>query len=69
MSMNRKAVFRAQSTGSPSCVVSRSRWWPRSIRGTFYGIWSCSNNRGEGLQSVASGYLVSAPGRTWSGKR
>jgi len=48
----------AQSTGSPSCVVSLSRWWPRSIRGTFYGIWSCSNNLGEALAYIVTGVIM-----------
>ena len=37
----------AQSVGAPCCVVALSRWWPKERRGTYYGIWSCSNNLGE----------------------
>lgn len=48
----------AQSTGAPSCVVSLSRWWPRSVRGTFYGIFSCSNNLGEALAYVVTGVIM-----------
>ena len=39
----------AQASGAPCCVVALSRWWPKEMRGTYYGIWSCSNNLGEVL--------------------
>lgn len=48
----------AQSTGAPSCVVSLSRWWPRRVRGTFYGIFSCSNNLGEALAYIVTGVIM-----------
>ena len=54
----------AQSTGAPSCVVSLARWWPSRTRGTYYGIWSCSNNLGEVLAYVVTGVLV-----VWVGAR
>ena len=53
----------AQASGSPCCVVALSRWWPREKRGTYYGIWSCSNNLGEVLA-----YIVSAGIVVWVGK-
>ena len=54
----------AQSTGAPSCVVSLARWWPSKTRGTYYGIWSCSNNLGEALAYIVTGVLV-----VWVGAR
>ena len=48
----------AQATGSPCCVVSLARWWPNSRRGTFYGIWSCSNNLGEALAYVLTSVVM-----------
>lgn len=53
----------AQSSGAPCCVVALSRWWPRERRGTYYGIWSCSNNLGEVLAYVISAGIV-----VWVGK-
>ena len=48
----------AQASGSPCCVVSLARWWPNSQRGTFYGIWSCSNNLGEALAYVITSIVM-----------
>ena len=48
----------AQSTGSACCVVSLARWWPNRQRGTFYGIWSCSNNLGEALAYVVTSVIM-----------
>lgn len=53
----------AQAAGSPCCVVALSRWWPREKRGTYYGVWSCSNNLGEVLAYVLSAGIV-----VWVGK-
>ncbi len=53
----------AQAAGAPSCVVALSRWWPKEKRGTYYGIWSCSNNLGEVLAYVLSAGIV-----VWVGK-
>ena len=53
----------AQSTGAPCCVVALSRWWPKERRGTYYGIWSCSNNLGEVLA-----YILTAGVMVWAGK-
>ena len=53
----------AQASGAPCCVVALSRWWPRERRGTYYGIWSCSNNLGEVLAYVVSAGIV-----VWVGK-
>ena len=48
----------AQASGSPCCVVSLARWWSKSERGTFYGIWSCSNNLGEALAYVLTSVIM-----------
>ena len=54
----------SQASGAPCCVVALSRWWPKEKRGTYYGIWSCSNNLGEVLA-----YIVSAGIVVWVGKQ
>ena len=50
----------AQSTGAPCCVVALSRWWPKERRGTYYGIWSCSNNLGEVFAYILTAGVMSA---------
>lgn len=55
----------AQSTGAPCCVVSQSRWFSKSERGTYYGIWSCSNNLGEALAYVLTAVVMVWAGNTW----
>lgn len=48
----------AQATGAACCVVGQSRWYAKSERGTFYGIWSCSNNLGEALCYISTGIVM-----------
>ena len=55
----------AQSTGAPCCVVALSRWWPKERRGTYYGIWSCSNNLGEVLAYILTAGVMVWAGATW----
>ena len=55
----------AQASGAPCCVVALSRWWPKDKRGTYYGIWSCSNNLGEVLAYVVSAGIVVWVGKTF----
>ena len=55
----------AQSTGAPCCVVALSRWWPKDRRGTYYGIWSCSNNLGEVLAYVLTAGVMVWVGAKW----
>ena len=55
----------AQASGAPCCVVALSRWWPKEKRGTYYGIWSCSNNLGEVLAYIVSAGIVVWVGRTF----
>lgn len=55
----------AQSMGAPASIVSLSRWFPLSIRGTYYGIFSASHNIGEGLSFIFVGSIVAAFGWKW----
>ena len=55
----------AQATGAPCCVVALSRWWPKERRGTYYGIWSCSNNLGEVLAYILSAGIVVGVGKAF----
>ena len=55
----------AQGSGSPCCVVSLARWWPNRSRGTFYGIWSCSNNLGEAIAYVVTSVIMVKVGEAW----
>ena len=55
----------AQATGAPCCVVSQSRWFSKRERGTYYGIWSCSNNLGEALAYVLTAVVMVWAGKTW----
>ncbi len=60
----------AQASGAPCCVVALSRWWPKEKRGTYYGVWSCSNNLGEVLAYVVSAgiaiWVARAFGSDWA---
>jgi len=49
----------AQSMGAPASVVTLSRWFPLSTRGTFYGFFSASHNLGEFFSFLLVGGLVS----------
>ena len=51
--------------GSPPAVISLSRWFPLSRRGTFYGFFSASHNIGEWLSFIFVGYLVATAGWQW----
>ena len=51
-----------QSMGTAPAVVGLSRWFPLSIRGTYYGFFSSSHNIGEGLSFVFCGLLVGLAG-------
>jgi OPA family sugar phosphate sensor protein UhpC-like MFS transporter len=55
----------AQSMGTAPAVVGLSRWFPLSIRGTYYGFFSSSHNIGEGLSFVFCGALVGLAGWQW----
>ena len=55
----------AQSMGAPSSIVGLSRWFPKKIIGTYYGIFSASHNLGEGLSFIFVGSIVAAFGWKW----
>lgn len=48
-----------QSMGAPPSIVTLSRWYPLSNRGTFYGFFSASHNLGEFFSFLLVGGLVS----------
>lgn len=49
----------AQSMGAPPAIISLSRWFPLSTRGTYYGFFSASHNLGEWFSFLLVGGLVS----------
>ena len=51
-----------QSMGSPPGVISLSRWFPRSKRGTYYSIFSSTPYVGEFLSFILTGVVVSVLG-------
>ena len=55
----------AQSMGAPPAIISLTRWYPLSIRGTFYGFFSASHNFGEFLSFLFVGIVVTAMGWQW----
>lgn len=54
-----------QSMGSPPGVISLSRWFPQSRRGTFYSIFSASPYLGEFISFILTGLIVGAFGWQW----
>lgn len=50
------------SMGSPSGIVSLSRWFPQSRRGTFYSIFCSTPYIGEALSMILTGSIVAAFG-------
>ena len=57
-----------QSMGAPSCIVSLSRWYKDSERGSFYGFWSTSHNIGEAITYILTAVVVSYFGWQWGFK-
>ena len=51
-----------QSMGSPPGVISLSRWFPQSQRGTFYSLFSSSPYIGEFLSFIITGVVVGSLG-------
>ncbi len=47
-----------QSMGAASGVVSLSRWFDSSNRGTYYGYWSASHNLGEAITFISIAILA-----------
>jgi OPA family sugar phosphate sensor protein UhpC-like MFS transporter len=54
-----------QSMGAPPGVISLSRWFPRSKRGTYYSIFSATPYLGEFLSFIITGVIVGALGWQW----
>ncbi len=54
-----------QSMGSPPGVISLSRWFPLSQRGTYYSIFSSSPYIGEFLSFIFVGIVVGSLGWQW----
>ena len=50
------------SMGSPSGIVSLSRWFPQSRRGTYYSIFCSTPYIGEALSMIFTGSVVAAFG-------
>ena len=50
------------SMGSPSGIVSLSRWFPQSRRGTYYSIFCSTPYIGEALSMALTGSVVAAFG-------
>ena len=50
------------SMGSPAGIVSLSRWFPQSRRGTFYSIFCSTPYIGEALSMAVTGSVVAAFG-------
>ena len=55
----------AQSMGSPPGVISLSRWFPLSIRGTYYSIFSATPYLGKFVSFILIGLVVGAIGWQW----
>ena len=54
-----------QSMGAPPGVISLSRWFPLSKRGTFYSFLSSTPYVGEFLSFIITGFVVGAFGWQW----
>ena len=50
------------SMGSPAGIVSLSRWFPQSRRGTYYSIFCSTPYIGEALSMILTGSVVAALG-------
>lgn len=50
------------SMGSPSGIVSLSRWFPQNRRGTYYSIFCSTPYIGEALSMIFTGSIVAAFG-------
>lgn len=54
-----------QSMGSSPGVIGLSRWFPQSMRGTFYSVFSSSPYLGEFISFILTGLVVGAFGWQW----
>ena len=55
-----------QSMGAPPGVISLSRWFPQSSRGTFYGIFSATPYAGKFLSLMILGAVAGTLGWQWA---
>jgi len=55
----------AQSMGSPPGVISLSRWYPLSTRGTYYSIFCATPYLGKALSLIVIGQLITIIGWQW----
>ncbi len=51
-----------QSMGAPPSIISLSRWFPLTERGTYYGFFSASHNLGEFFSFIFVGSIVTLAG-------
>ena len=54
-----------QSMGSPPGVISLSRWYPVSRRGTMYSIFSSTPSLGKAVTMILTGLIVGVAGWQW----
>ena len=54
-----------QSMGSSPGTISLSRWYPLSLRGRMYSIFSSTPQLGKAVSMIMTGVIVSAAGWQW----
>ena len=54
-----------QSMGSPPGTISLSRWFPLSLRGRYYSIFSSTPQLGKAVSMMMTGFIVAAAGWQW----
>ena len=55
----------AQSMGSPPGTISLSRWFPLSLRGRYYSIFSSTPQLGKAVSMMLTGFIVASAGWQW----
>jgi len=51
-----------QGLGAPACARTLTAWYPESMRGTFWGFWTASNNVGGFAAPILAGTAARAFG-------
>ena len=51
-----------QGLGAPACARTLTAWYPESLRGTFWGFWTASNNVGGFAAPILAGTAARAYG-------
>jgi len=54
-----------QGTGAPACARLLTKWFDSKERGTWWGIWTTSNNLGAFLAPIIAGGAARALGWRW----